>query len=349
MGLLLVGCGASATGILTPNAGDAGGDDAGLPDSGGPDGDAGSLESVEIVSSCTFPSLPASGTINFVRDIDYETTADGQVQRLDVAWPIGGGSYPLVVLIHGGGWHAGDKGGYDSLAQMLAGLGYAAASLDYRLWGHGCDQLPDGGFVPSVDGGTCYPNQFPAAVEDIRCAVRWLKANAGSYGIDPSRVAALGSSAGGHLVSMLGTAADVAGLDGTCSITGSPSVNAVAAYFPPEDLRSTSYFFPITSQPIVAAFLGATPEEDPVKAALASPIAHVTPSSPPFLLLHSTADMTVPVEHSIWMQAALWDAGVPATKILIDGGAHGTPAAIDPEHPEATCTMLKFLRERLNP
>ena len=281
-----------------------------------------SLEAVEIVNDCTIPGAPASSDINFQSGVVYTTVGTTNL-KMDIAWPKTSGLHPLVVLIHGGGWVIGDRTGLDSIAKLLAGQGYVAASVDYRLL-----------------------KKFPAPVEDVRCAVKWLRANASAYSIDPSRVAALGTSAGAHLAGMLGTASGVSGLDGNCSTSGSPSVNAVLGYFGAYDLRYSDEIG--RGLEFVNVLLGDQPEHVPTVAALASPITHVDASDPPQLLLHATGDIMVFIKQSRDMKSALQAAGARATLVETDGG-HGAPDPFSSVYPTATCTALKFLSEQLNP
>jgi acetyl esterase/lipase len=292
-------------------------------------GDGGG-ESVRLVRECTVPPPPAAADVHVARDITYAVMG-GEAQRLDIAWPKSAGPHPLVVLIHGGGWSGGDRSAYAAEMRLLAGQGYAAASVGYRL-------------------AAAPRNTFPAAVEDVRCAVRWLRANAATYGIDPSRVAALGSSAGGHLAAMLGTAADVGGLDGACPLLDrSPAVGAVVAVAGPHDIRTAG---PLDSgqRGMVENFLGVRPEADPARALLASPAVHVTPGDPPFLLIHGTADEVVPIRQSRSMRDTLRAAGVPVTLIELPGVGHSVAEfGREARFRVSTCTTLAFLRERLRP
>ncbi|MBW3630052.1 MAG: alpha/beta hydrolase [Gemmatimonadetes bacterium] len=288
------------------------------------------VESVAVTGDCRVPS-PASGAeVNVARNITY-TVADGQPQRLDVAWPKGSGPHPLVVLIHGGGWSGGDRSEYAGEMLLLAGQGYAAATVDYRL-------------------AAAPRNVFPAAVEDVRCAVRWLKSNAARYGIDPSRVAALGISAGGHLAAMLGTASDVAGLDGSCPLRDvSPAINAVVSFAGPQDIR-TAGALDVSQRGMVENFLGLRPESDMAGALLASPAVHATAGDPPFLLVHGTVDDVVPIRQSRSMRDTLRAVAVPASLIELPGVGHSIGEfSPDPRFRTSTCTTLAFLRERLRP
>ncbi len=241
--------------------------------------------------------------------------------KLNIAWPKTGGNHPLVVLIHGGGWIGGRRVALDGIAKLLAGQGYAAASIDYTLG-----------------------ELFPAGVDDVRCAVKWLRANASTYNIDVSRVAALGESAGAHLAAMLGTASDVSGLDGDCSVSGSAAVKAVLGYWGVYDLRDSKAIG--EGLPFVNAFLGGSPEKVADVAQKASPIFHIDRSDPPHLLLHGKADTMVFIKQPRDMKAALQAAGAPATLIEV-AGEHGAPVPFSSSSLTATCTALKFLSERL--
>ena len=292
--------------------------------------DRGGGESAALVRECRVPAPAAPADVRLDRDLVYATPG-GQPQRLDLARPRGPGPHPLVVLIHGGGWSGGDKGAHHADLLLLAGQGYAAAAVNYRL-------------------AAAPRNTFPAAVEDVRCAVRWLRSRSGDLGIDPSRVAAVGSSAGGHLAAMLGTAAGVPGLDGSCTIRdASPEVGAVVAVAGPHDIR-TAGALDASQRWMVENFLGAPPEADPARALLASPAVHAHPGAPPFLLVHGTADEVVPVRQSRSMRDSLRAAGVPATLIELPGAGHAVPEfSADPRFRVSTCTALAFLRERLRP
>jgi acetyl esterase/lipase len=286
-------------------------------------------ESVAVTRDCDVPA-PSAADFRTARDVTY-AVMDGQPQRMDVAWPAGEGPYPLVVLIHGGGWSGGDKSAYHPAMRLLAGQGYAAASINYRL-------------------ASAPRNVFPAAVEDVRCAVRHLRSNAGAYRIDPARIGALGHSAGAHLAGMLGTAAEVQGLDGACPTRGvSAAVSAVVALAGPQDIRTAGALDP-SQRGMVENFLGAPPEAVMERALLASPAVHVKSGTPPFLLVHGTSDGVVPLRQSRSMRDTLRAAGVPVTLIELPGIGHsidefGTSASFR----VSTCTTLAFLSKWLRP
>lgn len=286
-------------------------------------------ESVAVVRDCD-PPAPAATDVRTARDVTYAVMG-GQPQRMDVAWPAGAGPYPLVVLIHGGGWSGGDKSAYHHAMRLLAGQGYAAASINYRL-------------------ASAPRNVFPAAVEDVRCAVRYLRANADAYRIDPARIGVLGHSAGAHLAAMLGTAAEVPGLDGACPLRDvSPAVSAVVALAGPQDIRTAGALDP-SQRGMVENFLGAPPEAAMERALLASPAVHVKAGAPPFLLVHGTSDGVVPLRQSRSMRDTLRAAGVPVTLIELPGVGHSIDElGTTPSFRVSTCSTLAFLRKWLRP
>jgi acetyl esterase/lipase len=292
-------------------------------------------ESISQVTSCDVPDVPPQDSLNV--SIRQYYVANGQKLKMDVYWPkpqgwrgrTWTGPRPIVMIIHGGGWRSGSRTGFRDEARLLAGQGYVAATIDHR----------------EASAGV---NTFPAAVEDVRCAVRYLRANAAGLNGDPTRLGVIGESSGGHVASMLGVAADVAGLDGSCPIAGSPAVDAVVSYYGPQDLRDAAILPNLQSE--VTNFLGATPAQDPAKAALASPIVHVHAGAPPFLFLHRNVDNIVPTLHSQRMKAALEAVGVPATLVLLNEAGHGF--AMFKERPKflaTSCTSLAFLAQELQP
>ena len=158
----------------------------------------------------TSPKIPESVTVH--RDIAYVTDGHAR-QKLDLYVPADTGeTLPLIIWVHGGAWRGGNKTHYRPMEYLSAG--YAGASINYRLSQHAV---------------------FPAQIEDVKAAVRWLRANAKTYRLDPNRFAAWGSSAGGHLVAMLGTAGDVAEFEVGENLEVSSKVQAVVDYFGPTD------------------------------------------------------------------------------------------------------------------
>ncbi len=266
----------------------------------------------------TFPALtggapaaqpPAPRDAKILRDIPY-VTGGHERQKLDLYLPRKKSDRPrpLIVWVHGGGWRGGDKGRCLPAANQFTARGYAIASIGYRL------------------SDTAV---FPAQLEDCKAAIRWLRAHAAAHHIDPDRIAAWGSSAGGHLVALLGVTGGTRAFDKGGHLDFSSGVQAVVDYYGPADFcdRSLLKDKPSLGGPESAESLliGAAVRDHPEKAAAASPVAYVTKGGAPFFIVHGTADPVVPVSQSRRLDAALRDAGVFSRLKLIEGAAHGGP------------------------
>jgi alpha-L-fucosidase 2 len=286
------------------------------------------------------PSLPLSLLLAFVamaglaavagaaselqRDVVYGEAA-GEVLRLDARIPDGPGPFPVAILVHGGGWSGGDKAGSDQPGNgaditawfaPLDAAGFVSFSINYRL-------------APQ--------HRWPACLDDVQTAIRWAKAHAAEYHGDPRRIALFGHSAGGHLVCL---AATVAGAD--------TQVQAVVGYAPVTDLVADTAVRGGLSASLQK--LHALPRE-PSATSLAilretSPIHHVRPGLPPFLLVHGDADKTVPYQQSLAFRAKLRGAGVTCDLITIPHGPHGlgTWSQLAPGY---TAELVAWLRRNL--
>jgi acetyl esterase/lipase len=214
---------------------------------------------------------------------------------------------PLIVWIHGGGWRSGSK--ERCPAVRMVSRGYAAASIGYRLSGEA---------------------KFPAQIEDCKAAIRWLRANAEKYHLDPDHIGAWGSSAGGHLVALLGTSGGVQDLEGSLGNNGySSRVQAVVDFFGPTDFLRMSAF-PSKIQHDAAnspesLLIGGPIQQNKAKAARANPITYVDRSDPPFLIMHGDQDPLVPPNQSELLEQALRKAGVEVTLRVLHGAGHGGP------------------------
>jgi acetyl esterase/lipase len=251
--------------------------------------------------------VPPGTTVT--RDVTYAEIG-GRPLRLDLYLPqTDDGALPLIVWIHGGGWQAGDKSQCRPALAMLQ-RGYAVASIEYRLSGEAT---------------------FPAQIEDCKAAVRWLRGNAARLGIDPAKMAAWGSSAGGHLAALLGTSGDVADLEGRVGehLDQSSRVQAVCDYYGPTDLiqfvGTRGYERHASPMSPESKLLGGAVLEDRPRAERANPIAYVSADDPPFLIVHGDADPVVPLNQSELLDAALRKAGVETTLIVLRGALHGGP------------------------
>ncbi len=212
---------------------------------------------------------------------------------------------PVIVFVHGGGWRGGNGAtGIRRLTGFARSGDYFCATIDYRLSGEAI---------------------WPAQIHDCKAAIRWLKANAKKYNIDPNRIGVWGVSAGGHLVNMLGTSGDVKELAGNC---GSPDqsdrVACVVPFCGPTDLRVADYEYKGSA---VTLLLGGPVSEKREAAKQASPVTYVTKDDPPFLIVHGTKDHLVPFAQVESLHAALQKAGVDSTLITVEGGPHGISGA----------------------
>jgi acetyl esterase/lipase len=245
---------------------------------------------------------PVPKGVKAIRNIDY--VGNGLVrQELDLYLPEDSeGPRPAVVWVHGGGWQNGSKEACRAL--FLATRGFAVASINYRL----------------TDAGP-----FPAQIEDCRAAVRWLRANAAKYRIDPDHIGAWGGSAGGHLVALLGTAGDEKRWDdvGGNSDT-SARVQAICDFFGHSDFLSMlDGDRPFPPNGPIAKLMGGPPREKRKLVKQASPITFVSKEDPPFLIVHGDHDQTVPLQQSQLLAQLLKDAGVDVTLLVVKNGQHG--------------------------
>ncbi len=280
-------------------------------------------QAVAPVSRCAEPPVPATA-VREARDVTY-VVRDGRPLRFDVAWTEAGPAAPLVILLHGGSWSAGSRADMHGEMVALARRGYTTATVEYRL-----TQAPR--------------DVFPAAIADVRCALRLLRRRASEYHATPDRAAAMGYSAGGHLASLLGVAPDVSELDRTpCEASGEDvRVQAVVSYAGPQDLRVNGPYTQEQAE-IVTNFLGVFPGDDPGIARLASPMAHVSAGDPPFLMLHGTDDPLVPVDHPRRMASALREVGTPASLLELGEIGHGYVGMAASGDATVRCTVDAFL------
>ncbi|WP_197138096.1 alpha/beta fold hydrolase [Crateriforma conspicua] len=221
---------------------------------------------------------------------------------------------PAYVWIHGGGWMGGTKEGGVGQVTPMVRKGFVGATIEYRLTG----EAP-----------------FPAQIEDCKCAIRYLRAHAEKYNIDPDRIAVGGSSAGGHLVALLGTSGGVKELEGNGGWADqSSSVQAVVDLFGPTDFKlfvtTKGYEGHNKDRSPESRLLGGgevLPQTDAIKRV--NPITYIDSDDPPFLIIHGSNDRTVPANQSETLHAALEKANVPSRLKIIDGAGHGGPQFSD--------------------
>lgn len=244
--------------------------------------------------------IPLADNVMWITNLAYAGTSDPR-QALDIYLPkrrTGEGPLPVLAYVHGGGWVIGSKIMGREQVMALANSGrFAVVSIGYRLaW-----QAP-----------------WPAQIDDVRTAIRWIKAHAGDYGFDAHRICAMGVSAGGQLVAKLGLAAD----DASAAKAGpyrdqSSRVRCVVSEASPTDLRNIPPGVTTLDQ-----FLGGG-DERADHARSASPVVDIDAGDPPFLIIHGNKDPIVPYQQAVEFDAALRKAGVPALFQTVDGGGHG--------------------------
>ncbi|WP_457947797.1 alpha/beta hydrolase fold domain-containing protein [Pseudarthrobacter sp. alpha12b] len=291
--------------------------------------------------------------LRILRGIEFARPQNADPLLLDLYLPGAGaagrdqGGRPAVIHFHGGGWRTGERSslgpGVDGFGlspiEQLADAGFVVASADYRL----------------TDVAT-----FPAQLLDAKAAVRWLRAHAAEYGVDPRRIYAWGDSAGGHLASLLGLTAGATAFGapaGTRGPGGDDQVAAVAAWYPPTDLLRMG----AQARPDAVAraddpgsreslLLGAQPADAPDRASAASPVTYVHPDAPPFLLIHGTADRFVPVAQSTSLAEALERAGTAVELLLLEDADHmwQLPDGSNAAAGQATAATIDFFRRQAN-
>lgn len=233
-------------------------------------------------------------------DVPFASPA-GKSLLLDLHVPAGRGPFPAVIVVHGGGFDMGDKRSFVTpLFEPLTAAGFAWFTINYRL-------------APEA--------KFPEPVQDLESAIRWVKANAAVYRVDPARIALVGESAGGYLVSYVGT-----------HPTPETRVAAVVPFYAPNDPAGMMEQIRLHPEQFDSAksrqhanrgggmrFFDGGPE----RLREMSPLAAVRPGLPPFLCIHGDADEQVPYSQSVLMRDALQAAGVPCRLITVEGGRHG--------------------------
>ena len=262
-------------------------------------------------------------------DVAYDDRFEAT--RMDVFVPHDGRTRrPAVMFIHGGGWSLGTRDELLVMARRLAGSGFVTATLGYRL-------VPDG--------------VFPRAVQDVKCALAYLRGHATEYGLDPGRVAVFGYSSGAHLAAMVAVSAGTPEVEADCAAGVTSAPNAAICGSGLYDLRGTSAFG------FVSAFVGGSEAERPHAYDAASPITYVRRGLPPFLLVHGADDWVVSLDQTTRMRGALRAAGNDTRYLELTDAGHFLVTSPDSagleigadadDRPEVWAPMLEFLTDTL--
>lgn len=250
---------------------------------------------------------PVSTGYDVMRDVAFTPASWPQKLLADVYVPKGAGPWPGVLLIHGGGWSSGDREQVQTIAERLAKRGFVAFSTTYRL-------------APQ--------HLFPAQLEDVQLALRWMQQHASEYRMRPERIGTFGYSAGAHLAAMLGT------LSPGDALASTPRVAAVVAGGTPSDLTK------FKGGKLVPQLLGTSFRQDPELFARASPVSTISADDPPFFVYHGGSDMLVSVDHAEDLHAALEKAGVRSELFILRGRGHITAFLTDGPAFEAAASFL---------
>jgi acetyl esterase/lipase len=270
------------------------------------------------------PAATIPENVILERDVEYGKAGDRSL-KLDILRPkdVPADPLPVIVFVHGGGWRGGNKAhGIPLLAPFAATGKYFCVSVSYRFSNEAV---------------------WPAQIHDCKAAIRWLRASAKRYHIDPDRIGCWGISAGGHLVSLLGATGDVQELEGNCGSAGfSSRVACVVDFCGPTDLLAFALLPDGESPKLIQQLIGGSFAEKREVAKAASPLSYVSKDDAPILIVHGTKDHLVPFAQAETFYAALKKAGVAATLVRIEGGGHGNGG---PEaHARVTAFFDKYLR-----
>jgi len=279
--------------------------------------------SLLTLQSTVFGQVQVPETVQWETGLEY-SAPEGESLQLNLARPKSvEGPFPAVLCIHGGGFRAGKRESYDGLCLKLAERGYVAVTMTYRL-------------APK--------HQFPAAVHDTKAAVRWLRANAAKYKINPDRIGTTGGSAGGHLAQFLAVTPNVPQFEGT---GGNPeqssSVACVVNVYGPSDFTK-SYGKSVDAAEVLPLWLGGNLETAKSRHIHASPLYWVTPAASPTLCIHGTEDKYVAHEQAVWMVDKLKAATVEAELLTMDGAGHGFKGA---DSEKAEQALFDFFEKHL--
>lgn len=292
----------------------------------------GSLLVFARTASAIEPVASAPTNVVVEKDITYGKAGTEDL-KLDLARPEHAeGLLPAIIYIHGGGWSGGNRAAYTNDIQGAARRGYVAVTIEYRLT------------HPDKTAKAKYP--FPAQIEDCKCAVRWLRANAEKYHVDPNRIGATGASAGGHLSLLLAVTGSSKKFEGKGgSPDASSQVQTVVNWVGPTDL-ARMYNYNKQVDLLLRTLTGGTPQERAEEYKDASPITYVAKNVCPILTIHGTGDKLVPVDQAVEFDAAMKKAGATSELLILEGEGHAFRGPAIRKAREAT---LAFFDKHLKP
>jgi acetyl esterase/lipase len=272
-------------------------------------------------------------TYKVITDIPYTDSLISEKQKLDLYIPNIDNPMPCLVWIHGGAWLSGSKDGLTREIDTLLHHGYVVASIGYRLSGESI---------------------FPAQIYDCKAAIRFLKEKGTKYKIDSTKIAVAGSSAGGHLASLIGTSSNVPSLEDKDlgSKKASSKVHAVIDFYGPTDFLIMDELPDECQNPMVhldpkspeSLLLGCNISNCPDKVKIANPITYITKDDPPFLIFHGTSDCIVTPKSSILLEEKLIEKGITTEIYLLKNAGHGGKEF---ESSEVKTLILNFLNKTL--
>ena len=274
-------------------------------------------------------NIPEGVTVH--RDLIYGRVGERELP-LDLYLPLDTSSpLPVVIWVHGGGWRGGSKGNGGRALNMTT-RGFAVVDVEYRLSGEAL---------------------FPAQIEDCKTAVRWVRANAKKYNLDPDRIGAWGSSAGGHLVAMMGLTHDENVFETDDHSQYSSQVQAICNWFGPTDfLRMNDFEGRIdhdAADSPESRLIGGPIQENKEKVAAANPITYVSKNDPPMLIIHGEKDRAVPYNQSELLYAAMQKAGLDVTLYKVVNADHGFRNATQDSAASLFEMSAQFLEKHLKP
>ena len=268
------------------------------------------------------------------KDVVYGR-AGGVDLKLDIGYPDGPGPFPVIVFMHGGGWQQGDKSHMHKWIRQYVSLGYIGVSIGYR-------------FAPQF--------KWPSQVQDVKTAVQYLRAHARELRVDPTKIGAMGESAGGYLALMLGVTSPRDSLEGKNDYGGYPStVQAVVSFVSAADFTlpglpltpaleaEMQKYYKKSIKEVRTDFTGASGPDDPSLTRI-SVIPEIDKSDPPVLMFYGDSDPIVSIEHAYRLQRALEKVKVPNQLVIVKGGGHGWSGTLQEE---TTLQMTEFFEHKL--